>query len=131
MIPHRGVYRKFCHTMVRLPRAAAPPFPDNPAHGTNTPTCQPPDGKNNMDLIAENTYRVVMRFPWGERRDVGELAVTRDPDGTVRWACEDPGVLEPYCDVVRETDHWIMGWVGGTCDTTVVISVRGEDAPDP
>ncbi len=83
-----------------------------------------------MKIKTTTRCRVVVRFPWGERRDYGETDVTRDEDGTVRWTVDDPGGLEPYCDVVRETESWIMGWVGGTCDTTVVIST-GEDAPEP
>lgn len=87
-------------------------------------------GGATMEIEAHKRYRVVVRFPWGERRDYGEATVTREADGTLRWSVAETGGLEPYCDVVRETDGWIMGWVGGTCDTTVVIST-GEDAPEP
>ena len=85
-----------------------------------------------MEIVSSRGYRVVVRFPWGERREYDEIAVTRESDGTLRWQTgEDGGGLEPYCDmVVQETERWIMGWVGGTCDTSVVISLD-EDAPEP
>lgn len=85
-----------------------------------------------MEIVQGRGYRVVVRFPWGELRTYEDVGVIREADGTLHWESgEEAGGLEPFCDMlVQETDRWIMGWMGGTCDTPVVISID-EDAPEP
>ena len=40
--------------------------------------------------------------------------------------------LDPYLDnVLGEEEHWVSGWVGGTCDVIAVLSVPGAAAPEP
>lgn len=84
-----------------------------------------------MEIVVGRSYRFVVRFPWGERKEFACTAVLREGDGTIRWR-ERGGVgLEPYCDcVVREEEGWVMGFLSGTPDVLVVISCC-EDAPEP
>ena len=85
-----------------------------------------------MEICEGQGYTLVVRFPWGERREARVQALARDADGTVRWCpCEQLGV-EPYLDnVLQEEAHWVFGWVGGSCDVTAVLSVPDADAPEP
>lgn len=85
-----------------------------------------------MDIRAGQRYTLVLRFPWGERRQGRVEALARDADGTVRWCrCEQLGV-EPYLDnLLQEEEHWMSGWVGGGCDVIAVLSVPGAAAPEP
>lgn len=84
-----------------------------------------------MEIVRGRAYRIVVRFPWGRRVEAWNHRVERLPDGSIRWEPPDPFGPEPCLDVViREEATWVMGWCGGTCDVTVVIS-EGEGAPEP
>jgi hypothetical protein len=83
-----------------------------------------------LDVVHGHAYRIVVRFPWGERFETTSRGVRRDPDGTIRWEAADFG-HEPCLDgVIREGETWVLGWCGGTCDVTVVVS-EGAGAPEP
>ncbi len=85
-----------------------------------------------MEICAGRSYTLVVRFPWGERRQARVEALARDADGTVRWCHCDPLGVEPYLDnVLQEEEYWVFGWVGGTCDVIAVLSVPGTAAPEP
>ncbi len=82
-----------------------------------------------MEIEYGRTYRVVVRYPWGERVETKCARVTRDADGTIRWPAE--GAEEAFVEgAIREAEGWVLGWYGGRCDATVVIS-EGPDAPEP
>ncbi|MDW7712052.1 MAG: hypothetical protein SCH98_16420 [Deferrisomatales bacterium] len=84
-----------------------------------------------MEVVLGRRYRIVVRFPWGQRVELASRRVHRAADGTIRWEAPEGFGTEPYLDgVIRETECWVHGWCGGTCDVTVVIS-RGEGAPEP
>ncbi len=84
-----------------------------------------------MEIVAGRTYRIVVRFPWGERVVAWSDRVRREPDGAIRWEPPAGFLHEPCLDgVVREEQTWVLGWCGGGCDVTVVIS-EGEEAPEP
>ena len=85
-----------------------------------------------MEICSGGQYTVVIRFPWGERREAVATRLTRDADGTVHWHGATEMGVEPYLDqVLRESEQWIFGWAGGSCDVTVVISHVGSEAPEP
>jgi hypothetical protein len=84
-----------------------------------------------VEIVWGRTYRIVARFPWGARVAFECDRVRRDPEGTIRWTGAGEIGLEPCLDgVLRETETWVLGWCGGTCDVTVVIA-EGPDAPEP
>ncbi|GAB4274563.1 MAG: hypothetical protein Kow0092_29980 [Deferrisomatales bacterium] len=84
-----------------------------------------------MEIVEGRTYRIVVRFPWGERAEMTSDRVVREADGTVRWAAAEGYAFEPCLDgVIREEGTWVMGWAGGCGDVTVVIS-QGPGAPEP
>jgi len=84
-----------------------------------------------VDVVTGRAYRIVIRFPWGARVEIESDRVSRDEGGTIRWSGADPIGLEPSLDsVIQETEHWVLGWCGGTCDVTVVIA-DGPEGPEP
>lgn len=84
-----------------------------------------------MDIVRGRSYRIVVRFPWGDRVESWNDRVQRSTDGTIRWEPPEAFGPEPRLDVViREEETWVLGWCGGTCDVTVVIS-EDEGAPEP
>jgi hypothetical protein len=85
-----------------------------------------------VEIHGGQSYTLVVRFPWGERREARVEALGRAGDGTVRWCrCDTTGV-EPYLDsILEEREDWVCGWVGGTCDVVAVLSVPGARAPEP
>jgi hypothetical protein len=84
-----------------------------------------------MDIAKDTTYRIAIRFPWGELRAFECADVWRDDCGAVRWRADTSSGLDPYLDcALQETAGWVMGWLGGTSDTVVVISID-PDAPTP
>ncbi len=85
-----------------------------------------------MKITEDALYHVAIRYPWGELSITEQVRVTRDGSGSLLL---DGGVvatgLEPSVDcIIQETEGWIMGWLGGTCDTPVVVSCV-ENAPLP
>lgn len=83
-----------------------------------------------MEIVTGETYTISIRMPWGELITFTSESVLREVDGSVAWEGGRAG-LEPRLDcVLREAEGWIMGWLGGTCDTVVVIS-SSPDAPAP
>ncbi len=84
-----------------------------------------------MEFVRGRRYRVVVKYPWGERKEGIAEGVVRESDGTIRWTSAEDLGLEPCLDcVLQEAETWILGWAGGTCDVTVVLS-EGPDAPEP
>jgi hypothetical protein len=76
-----------------------------------------------MEIIKVQSYKISITFPWGERRQLFCDQVERDSDGTLRWKAVDTG-LEPTLDcILTETKEMVSGWLGGTADTTVEISL--------
>ena len=85
-----------------------------------------------MKISAGQSYTVVVKFPWGERRQAVVKELHRDADGTVRWRCPATLGVAPYLDnVLQESEQWIFGWAGGSCDVTVVVSHPDAEAPEP
>lgn len=85
-----------------------------------------------LEICAGHSYTIVVRFPWGERREARLRALTREADGTLRWSCGAELGVEPYLDsVLQEAENWVLGWVGGSCDVTAVVSLTGAEAPEP
>ncbi len=81
-----------------------------------------------MEIVYGRTYRVVVRYPWGERVETTCAAVTRDASGTIRWPAEGE---EAFVEgAIREEAGWVLGWYAGRCDVTVVIS-EDPGAPEP
>ena len=65
-----------------------------------------------MIIGAEQRYTIVIRFPWGERREACVSGLIRETDGTVRWMGTEALGVEPYLDnIVREEEQWLHGWV--------------------
>lgn len=84
-----------------------------------------------MEVTAERSYFVRVRLPWGELASFETAGVVRAEDGSLSWPEGGSVGLSPRLDcILRETDSWVMGWLGGTCDTVAVISIH-EDAPLP
>jgi len=84
-----------------------------------------------MEIVEGRRYRVVVRFPWGERREFACESLVREADGTLRWAAMEEFGLEPFLDAVTaEEEGWVMGFVGGTCDVVAVLSFC-DDPPEP
>lgn len=70
-------------------------------------------------------------MPWGELVSFETGEALRADDGSVSWRAGCSLGLEPCLGpVIRETETWIMGWLGGTCDAVAVISEGGE-GPEP
>lgn len=83
-----------------------------------------------MRIVASETYTIRIRMPWGELLAFSASGVSRGEDGSISWP-EGHCPLEPKLDcVIREEEGWVMGWLGGTCDTVAVVSST-EDAPLP
>jgi len=83
-----------------------------------------------MPFKNSGTCLVTIRFPWGELVRF-ESAVTRLADGSLSWLPDAHCSYEPGLDLIlKETDTYVMGWLKGTCDTTVVVS-QDERAPIP
>lgn len=84
-----------------------------------------------MKIVTGAAYTISIRMPWGELITFAASEVRREADGTIAWTATGREGLEPRLDcVLKETDGWIMGWLGGTCDTVVVVS-SSPDAPVP
>lgn len=84
-----------------------------------------------MEIIFGERYEIAVRLPWGELRRFATTLARREMDGGVVWSADGWEGPEPRLDcVIRECDGWIMGWLGGTCDTVVVLS-NSPDAPLP
>lgn len=84
-----------------------------------------------MEIVFGERYEIAVRLPWGELRRFATTRARREEDGAVVWTAEEWQGLEPRLDgVLRECEGWIMGWLGGTCDTVVVLS-KSSDAPLP
>lgn len=82
-----------------------------------------------MEIVCGRAYRVVVRYPWGERVETTCERVERDAAGTIRWP--SGGAEDAYLEgVIREAPGWVLGWYGGHCDVTVLIS-EDPDAPEP
>jgi len=84
-----------------------------------------------VEIVTGRAYRIVVRFPWGKRVETTCDQVWREVDGSIRWEPPEGFPHEPCLDgVVREEQTWVLGWCGGGCDVTVVIS-EGAGAPEP
>jgi hypothetical protein len=84
-----------------------------------------------LEIVPGRSYRIVVRFPWGARVAVESNQLRRDADGSIHWAGAGEMGLEPCLDtVIQESTRWVLGWCGGTCDVTVVIS-DGPGGPEP
>lgn len=76
-----------------------------------------------MKIISGQTYRILVAFPWGEKKELLSAGLTRHGDGSITWPPCGDFQLSPLLDsVVRETDEYVIGFVGGTCDTTGAVS---------
>lgn len=84
-----------------------------------------------MQIVPGRRYRVVVRFPWGERFETVADRVVREEGGSLRWEGGAEFGHEPCLETpIREAEDWVLGWCGGCCDVTVVIS-WGPGAPEP
>ena len=85
-----------------------------------------------MEIVLGRSYTIVVEFPWGERLETVSDRVVREPDGAIRWTPRGEFGFEPCLDpVIQETEERILGWGGGCCDVTVVISPVGEPPRPP
>lgn len=76
-----------------------------------------------MRIERGTLYHLTLKFPWGEVRRFECAEVWREEDGTVRWDAETSSGLEPFLDCAfEETEAWVVGWLGGTCDALAAVS---------
>ncbi len=84
-----------------------------------------------MEIVLGRSYAIVVEFPWGERLEMVSDRVVRQADGSIRWTPPGEFAFEPCLDpVIQETEDRVLGWGGGCCDVTVVISAV-EEPPGP
>jgi hypothetical protein len=75
-----------------------------------------------MKIEPGSSFKITVSYPWGAKKEFECAEVVRDDDGSIRWRSETDVGLEPCLDcAVEESERHITGWLGGSCDTTVMI----------
>jgi len=84
-----------------------------------------------MEIDADRTYLITIRMPWGDLKRFEAKGLVRAQDGTIAWPPQGCEGLEAYLDcIIDEREEYVLGWLGGSCDATVVVSLD-DGAPVP